>query len=72
MLLGFITLLRYVRPGDWVVGWWWWFWHAIADFSIQQFFNYEDANPGQDSAGADEEFNIKPAESDLENGRRME
>ena len=45
----------------------------FADFFIflsAQFFNYEDANPGQDSAGADEDLNDKPAESDLENGRR--
>ena len=41
--------------------------HADLVFA-PQFFNYEDANPGQDSAGADEEFNFKPAESDLENG----
>ena len=40
----------------------------FADLFTPQFFNYEDANPGQDSAGADEEFNFKPAESDLENG----
>ena len=37
---------------------------------LPQFFNYEDAKPGQDSAGADEEFNTKPADGDLENGAR--
>ncbi|KAM0706034.1 hypothetical protein Q7P35_007394 [Cladosporium inversicolor] len=41
---------------------------AAGFYHFVKFFNYEDANPGQDSAGADEEFNIKPAESDLENG----
>lgn len=46
------------------------FWKKIADLEILQFFNYEDANPGQDSAGADEDFNAKPADDDLENGRR--
>jgi hypothetical protein len=37
---------------------------------LLQFFNYEDANPGQDSAGADEDFNQKPEEVDVENGAR--
>jgi hypothetical protein len=39
---------------------------AFTDFL--QFFNYEDANPGQDSAGADEDFNNGKRGSDLENG----
>lgn len=42
---------------------------SLTDWSIPQFFNYEDANPGQDSAGADEDF-LKSETSDMENGRR--
>jgi aquaporin related protein len=43
--------------------------HVLGTFTdLLQFFNYEDVNPGQDSAGANEDFNNGKRGSDLENG----